>query len=393
MLRALPRGVAASFERRLRRRRRTSLPEHKIKCLPLAEGLQKVRQFIFGQDADPHRGFRAFDRSVSKHLTSDLDAFYGFLTASQLTFRRARSLGLQRILDMPIAHWGVGRGIMHEEKQLWGVTSKYRDGYSWDPERYDVDMDEEVSSADLIVAGSEFVRESLVLAGVDRNKVLLNPYGVDLALFPPKSADTSYHAEKGRDPRRRFRIVSVGSINLRKGSVYLLDAARTLGPSVEVAFAGRLDLPQTLVREKWSDNVKHIPHVPFYDIPRLLRWADAFVFPTLLEGSSLASYEALASGVPVVTTPNCGSVVRDNVDGIEIPIRSPAAIVGAIERLRDDGGLWCRLSLSARERAKEFTWAAHGNRLVARLRLLTQGNVSRSSGESGLHRDFPFTER
>ena len=93
--------------------------------------------------------------------------------------------------------------------------------------------------------------------------------------------------------------------------------------------------------------------------------ADVFVLPTLCEGFALAHLEAMACGVPVVTTPNCGSVVRDGVDGFIVPIRDAEALAEKIELLVTDRELRTRLGHNARERAREFTWDRYGQRLFA----------------------------
>ena len=45
------------------------------------------------------------------------------------------------------------------------------------------------------------------------------------------------------------------------------------------------------------------------------------MLPTLADSFGLVHLEALACGVPVITTPHCGSVVRDGVEGFIVPIR------------------------------------------------------------------------
>ena len=63
----------------------------------------------------------------------------------------------------------------------------------------------------------------------------------------------------------------------------------------------------------------------------------------------------MACGVPVITTPNCGSVVRDGIDGFIVPIRDAEAIADRIELLLADRALRARMGRNARARAREFT--------------------------------------
>jgi glycosyltransferase involved in cell wall biosynthesis len=78
-------------------------------------------------------------------------------------------------------------------------------------------------------------------------------------------------------------------------------------------------------------------------------------------------YEALAAGLPVVTTENAGSVVRDGMDGFIVPIRDAAAIVERLETLDRDRPLLESMARAARERAREFTLEKYGERLLAAL--------------------------
>jgi glycosyltransferase involved in cell wall biosynthesis len=79
------------------------------------------------------------------------------------------------------------------------------------------------------------------------------------------------------------------------------------------------------------------------------------------------TYEALGYGLPVVCTPNAGSVVRDGLEGFIVPVRDATAIAGRIEQLTQDVDLRAQMSAGAKARAAEFTVAAYGQRLLAAL--------------------------
>ncbi len=79
------------------------------------------------------------------------------------------------------------------------------------------------------------------------------------------------------------------------------------------------------------------------------------------------TYEALAAGIPVITTPVAGSVVRDGVEGLIIPQRDPVAIADALEQIIENRMLRDRMADAARERANAYTQKRYGERLVAAL--------------------------
>jgi glycosyltransferase involved in cell wall biosynthesis len=99
-----------------------------------------------------------------------------------------------------------------------------------------------------------------------------------------------------------------------------------------------------------------------------LQQADVFVFPSIEEGSALVTYDALACGLPVITTPNAGSVVRDEIDGLIVPIRDVGALAAALQRLREDRDLRERMGRSARTRAEEYPWSRYRHSLLAAYR-------------------------
>ena len=95
--------------------------------------------------------------------------------------------------------------------------------------------------------------------------------------------------------------------------------------------------------------------------------ADIVVLPSLAEGSAGVTYEALAAGVPIVTTPEAGSVVRDGIEGRIVPSRDPETLANAITEIIEDRPRRERMAHAARERAQEFTLERYGERLIAAL--------------------------
>jgi len=110
--------------------------------------------------------------------------------------------------------------------------------------------------------------------------------------------------------------------------------------------------------------------VPRSEIQRHFAWADVFLLPSICEGSATACYEALAYGLPVIATPNTGSVVRDGLDGYIVPIRDSEAITDRIERLAANRDLLAAMSQSALKRASEYTLEKYGERLLSQLRFV-----------------------
>jgi alpha-maltose-1-phosphate synthase len=169
-------------------------------------------------------------------------------------------------------------------------------------------------------------------------------------------------------PRDRFRLLFVGHLSQRKGIGYVLEAAKRLRglPGLELVLVGR-KVGAEAAFAPYADLFRHVSHVPFHEVHTLFQDADVFVYPSLHEGSAFVTYEALASGLPIVTTPNAGSVVRDGVEGFVVPIRDVDALVERIERLHRDPDLRRAMSEAARARARDFTWAHYRRRVATQL--------------------------
>ena len=88
--------------------------------------------------------------------------------------------------------------------------------------------------------------------------------------------------------------------------------------------------------------------------------ADIFVLPSLFEGTPLTLIEAMASGLPIVTTSVCGmkDTIRDRENGLLVPTRSPKSIVDAIDCLLRSPELRMTVGRAARGDAlASYTWA------------------------------------
>jgi glycosyltransferase involved in cell wall biosynthesis len=270
------------------------------------------------------------------------------------TFQQAQSFGALRILDQSIGHLSSGLDLLREEAERSPEFAK--DERIDVPRRLIERCEQETSLADIILAGSEYVKATLAAHGVLPSRIRVVPYGVDVARFaaPPAHKRT----------RRGLRLLFIGQIGIRKGVRYLLEAVRRLKSNgVELTLVGA---PAGSGRglELYRDYFRHIPHVPHSEIHRLFHDADVFVFPSLHEGSALATYEALACGLPVITTPNSGSVVRDGVDGFIVPIRDANALEEKISLLLRSDALREHMSENARRRAEEFSWSAYHTRIA-----------------------------
>jgi glycosyltransferase involved in cell wall biosynthesis len=179
------------------------------------------------------------------------------------------------------------------------------------------------------------------------------PYGVDIPIC---------EAVK-RSSQERLHVLTVGAVGLQKGTPYVLAAAEELSNIMDFRMVGGVDVTPA-ARTRLEEHVNLTGHVLRSEVWDQYKWADVFLFPSICEGSAGVCYEALATGLPVITTPNSGSVVRDGIDGYIVPIRDSVAIVDRLARLDSDRHLLNEMAYSALQRATEYDTSAYGRRLM-----------------------------
>jgi glycosyltransferase involved in cell wall biosynthesis len=144
-----------------------------------------------------------------------------------------------------------------------------------------------------------------------------------------------------------LKVLWLGGVILRKGIPYLIEAARSLqSQNIEFLLAGPLGISQTAV-QSFPPNVKILGRITRDLLSEVYRQAHVFVLPTISDGFAITQLEAMAHGLPVVATPNCGRVVTDGVDGIIIPARDSEPLAEALAKLDKDRKLLQAMSANA----------------------------------------------
>lgn len=294
-----------------------------------------------------------FNELVLRHWLDGAEAVYGCNSACEMIFEHACGKGLFTIMDQSSAPRMVQEGIVDDERKCSGGWEEVADDQF--AEAYALREKKEWKLADLILCPSDFVRKGVISEGGPAEKSVVVPYGVELP-------ETS---EKAREEKEGLNVLFVGRASLPKGIRYLCDALRPfVGRRVKCRIAGLICVDERKLREYAPPNVELLGRVPRSEVARHYRWADAFCLPSLCEGSATVVYEALAFGLPVITTPNSGSIVRDGVEGFIVPMMDAEAIAAALEKLRTDESLLRRMSQAARQRASFGSLEAYGERLV-----------------------------
>lgn len=356
LLRLLPPETLPSPARRLAGRRVLGVPKSKLTSFGgFGIALALARMTARSPSAETALtlwGGRRLSKLSVAHGLADATAVYGFSGECSRLLAAAKARGLATAVEQIIAPRPIVDLLVREEEARfphWRLpAAEDRNAAAFAAEertawRY----------ADLIVCGSAFVREHVVASGVPAGRCVVVPYGV----APRKPAVPPVRRLSGP-----LKVITVGSVGLRKGSPYVLAAAERLRGVAEFRMIGQVSVgPAALTR--LAASVTLVGQVPRAEIAAEFANADVFLLPSICEGSATAVYEALAAGLPVITTPNTGTVVRDGVDGFIVPIRDTDAIVGALATLAEDRALLRQMARNAAERSAAYDLAAYGLRL------------------------------
>ena len=282
----------------------------------------KIRRHLERVEMDPRR-----------------DCFFGFNTNCLELMEILRKRQVFTVIDQ-VDPGRIEEDMILEEIERWP-------GWASAPERmtgeYWQRIEAEWKAADAVLVNSEWSWQALVRQGVRPEKIMVVPLAIDVA------AD---HVLAPVNPEGPLKVLWLGSIILRKGISYLVEAARQL-PNVEFLLAGPLGISRQAV-QSFPGNVKLLGRVTRDQLGAYYRQAQVFVLPTISDGFAVTQLEAMAHGLPVIATPNCGNVVTDGVDGLIVPIRDSEALADAIARLDADRSLLRNMSANTLETVQKY---------------------------------------
>jgi hypothetical protein len=359
VLRTLPSALQPPAVRRLVGRKPVEVPPERIVTFP-AMALELAISRWAARDPSERTaadlwGGRRFSGLVVREGFGEAAGIIGYNSACLEQFQAARARGLWTAVDQTIVPSEMVAKLLAEESEAfpgWApplVADRYADEYAA-RERAEWD------NADVVLCASEFVRLGVADSGGPLRRCVVVPYGVDARFSMPV-----------RTPHPGpLRILTIGEVGLRKGSPYVLKAAQRLKGRAVFRMVGPWGV-STGVREAMQADVELTGPMPRSEILAHFAWADVFLLPSICEGSAVAIYEALAAGLPVVCTPNTGSVVRDGVDGFVVPARNEEAITERLEILSADAERRRQMGIAAGEQAASFTLKDYARRLLAAL--------------------------
>jgi glycosyltransferase involved in cell wall biosynthesis len=228
-------------------------------------------------------------------------------------------------------------------------------------------------TADAIIAISDSTRQDAMrLLGLDPARIHTIPLGITDEFQPYP------HSPKLPEIRQKYRlpnhfILYVGTIEPRKNLPLLLRAYRRVliqGETPPLVIAGRMGWGVEPVREIIAelDLVEHIHftgYIPPEDLPFVYNLADLFVYPSLYEGFGLPPLEALACGIPVITSEVSSMPANMGEAAILVPPADENALSTAIRQILSDPKLRLELANKGPLQAAKFKWETTARQTLA----------------------------
>jgi len=356
------RRLSPDLERRARNRTFEGIPDAKKKSHRIFEALARAgRQLKPGGLTSEINWydvlFWGHDFQVSRAIADRTEAVYAYEDAAKLTFETAKRIDAASIYELPLGYYRAVAGEINRGREKG--TGLDRKAYS-EPRWKQLRKDAEIELADVIVVASDWARESLSLSGTASNKpVVLVPYGTPVEEIRPRS----------QAPNGAFTVLFAGQVGLRKGVPHLIEAWEKLKlRDARLVLAGSMNLPGEYLNEH-AASFEYLGTLPRAELLDVMATVDLFVFPSLAEGFGLVIGEAMASGVPVLTTMNTGGLrlITDDIEGWCVPAHEVEPLIERLEWSHQHRDQLYAMGGRARQRAEQWTWADYRRKLIAEL--------------------------
>ncbi|MFL6212862.1 MAG: glycosyltransferase family 4 protein [Blastocatellia bacterium] len=347
---ALPSG----WQKRVDNRRIDGLPTHQLHCHLLGElwALLRLRRGGDPQAVIHQRNAR-FQRAIPDSAIASAQAVIGFDTSSWILAERCAYYGVPLILVQTTWHPDAKVTVYEQVKRRFpgwvaGIQERSKQVRAAEAREH--------ADAKLIVVASSYTRQSLINNGVSAAKICVNPYGVDCSRF----------SMGDHDPSRKLRFVFIGAINAFKGVPILLEAWQQLATQqAELWLVGHAPF-DTLRRLPRLPGLRYIGMLPRAELSSVLRQCDVLVFPSYYEGFGKVILEAMACGLPVLTTTATAGqdILSQGQDGWIIEPDSVEQLIETMSACLSNRKMIRKMGECARTTAERFTWAEYGRRWI-----------------------------
>lgn len=373
--------LSSDIERRARNRNYSEIPSARKSSHRLFEAVSRIGRKLKPGGLTSRVNwydvmFWGHDLQVSRSL-SDVDAVYAYEDGARRTFEAAREKRICAVYELPLGYYKGVAAEINRARRDWPMLQA---GVYVEPRWKQLRKDAELELADVIVVASDWARESLGFSDAASAKSIVTvPYGTPADEVSPRI----------QSPSGPFTVLFAGNVGLRKGVPHLVAAWEKLKlRDSRLWLAGSMDLPREYLH-KHSASVEYPGAMPRAELLEVMKQVDLFVFPSVAEGFGLVIGEAMACGVPVLTTKNTGGpkLITDGVEGWCVNAREVEPLVERIEWAHQNREKLHAMGQHARQRAEQWTWGDYRRKLIADLSPHLAKRVSRKDSQSRKEND------
>lgn len=297
---------------------------------------EAVRRCYAGR---PYEGFievgrrfatRAVKALMKNNLLGPETVVFAYDTGALELFAWAKARGFKTVLCQMDPN-RIEAALVQQEEDSWPGWALHSGQV---PEDYFQRREQEWALADRIIVNSEWSRTALLQQHVPAHKLEVIPLCYESVTSHPRAQPVGQFlvSPLSFSGARPLRVLFLGQVLLRKGIQYLLRAAEILAQEpVQFDVVGPIAISAQALRTA-PNNVRFHGRVQRDQAAKWYATSHVFVLPTLSDGFALTQLEAMAHGLPVVTTPNCGQVVSNGIDGFIVPPRAPEALALTFRR-------------------------------------------------------------
>ena len=265
---------------------------------------------------------------------------YSLIHTFQIGYTSTISIAAGMLLEKPtllkLASSGSGGDIQRAERTPWGRLFLFA-----------------ARKASRVIAVSRAVEEELLAASFDPAR--LSPISNGVAIHDYNRRGGKSEARRELKVADKRTLIYTGRLSPEKGVDFLVRSFSRVKASLDCQLLILADGPEknhirkTIKRLGLADAVLLIPAVD--DVVPYLHAADLFILPSAFEGLSNSLLEAMACGLPVISTSVGGSAdcIEDGVNGLLVEYSNEDHLSGAIAGVLGDAGLAARLGRNARE--------------------------------------------
>ena len=357
--------------------RKWGIPDDKVVSLPLTLLLWKAMYHIGGEklvmksQALLHN---LFAKAASRHLEGST-LVHGWSSFSEPALLWAKQHDIPFLLERSSSHMKMQCQLLREENEQLGLH--------WAETHPEIVAQElrEYELADMVAVPSLFVKGSFINQKFPEQRLILNHFGTNIKSFSP-----------GLKQDNVFRIIYAGSLSVRKGIHYLVQAflnADVVNSELCLVGGATMETPRLLTGA--DQRVKLIGRIPQTQLVDYYHNSSVFVMASIEEGMALVQAQALACGLPLICTTNTGGEDLLRMHGVQpiklemgieeypagylVPIRNSEAIAICLKFLAESPKLLKEKQEAALKlRSQNLTWEAYAHRAIEAYKVIIKEN-------------------